>query len=68
MREETYYPKQWKTFLLLLICVVFTAIGILVIRKGDNRGYLCAIFVSLLHYLAPIALPSNLGSKMMSRH
>jgi hypothetical protein len=57
IRGVTYHPKQWKIFLLLLICVMFTSIGILVIRKGDNRGYLCTIFfgigcaISLVHIL-----------------
>jgi hypothetical protein len=43
----TYYPKQWKTFLFLLICTMFAAIGIWMIRTGDNRGYLGAIFFGL---------------------
>jgi hypothetical protein len=47
MQGDTYYPKQWKTLLLLMVCAMFTAIGILVIKKGDNRGYLCAIFFGI---------------------
>lgn len=43
----TVYPKKTKMLLMFLVCAVFVAGGILMIRDGQKMGWLCAGFFGL---------------------
>ena len=46
MTESEAFPlvlraSRRKQLLFLLVCVAFTAIGVMMVRDGDSRGYFC---------------------------
>jgi hypothetical protein len=43
----TLKPSRTKSVMLLIVCIVFVAIGVWMIRDGESMGYLCAIFFGL---------------------
>ncbi len=62
----TLYPSRLKSILLLLICLAFTAMGIVLVRSGDWVGYLCGGFFGL----ACIAFVANMlpGASYLRLH
>ena len=43
----TFYPSRRKTFLLLIVSLVFTLIGALMINDGELMGWFVSIFFGI---------------------